>query len=177
VLGVLGYHLLTSDYRSPWWEATPSVAIAWTFLAAGLIARWRRPASGVGLLLLLVAFALLLRKLQYSGNSEVFTAGFAVGGLYAALFAHVVLAYPSGRIRDVLERRFVAATYAVSFLLPLAVLLVYDPRRSCLFSCSHADRVRPKSLISITGDHPLFVVVHDIQHIGAYGVVGARSWR
>jgi hypothetical protein len=171
-LGVLGYHFLTDDYRSPWWEAVPSVAIAWTFLAAGLIARWRRPASGVGLLLLLVAFALLLRKLQYSGNPALFTGGFAIGGLYAALFAHVVLAYPTGRIRDTLERRFLAATYAVSFFLPLAVLLVYDPRHGCLFNCSHADRVKPESLISVAGNHTLFVVAHDIQHIGGYGFAG-----
>ncbi|HEX3453140.1 MAG TPA: hypothetical protein VHS03_00830, partial [Gaiellaceae bacterium] len=53
-LGLVGYHLLTTDDMSPWWEATPSVAIAWTYLVAGLIAWWRRPASRIGPLLLLV---------------------------------------------------------------------------------------------------------------------------
>ncbi len=172
VLGVLGYRWLTVDYKSPWWEAVPSVGIAWTFLVAGLIAWWRRPASRVGLLLLLVASALLVRKLQYSGNSAAFTVGFAVGGLYAAFFAHVVLGYPSGRVRDRLERQFVGAVYALSLLLPIAVLLVYDPGRSCLFNCSHASRVRPHSLISITGDHTAFTAVHTLQHVGGYGVAG-----
>ena len=172
VLGVLGYHWLTHDDKSPWWEAVPSIGIAWTFLVAGLIAWWRRPRSRVGPLLLLVAGALLVRKLQYSGNSTVFTIGFAFGGLYAAAFAHVVLGYASGRVRDRLERQFTGALYALSFLLPVAVLLVYDPARSCLFNCSHANRVRPHSLISLTGDHTAFTILHVAQHVGGYGVAG-----
>jgi signal transduction histidine kinase len=172
-LGLVGYHYLTTDDRSTWWQAVPAVAIAWTFLAVGLVAWWRRRLSLVGPLLLLVALALLLRKLQYSGNSAVFTVGFALTGLYAAVFAHVVLAYPSGRIRDRLERWFVIAAYAVAFLLPVAVLLVYDPARSCLFNCSHVHRVRPESLISVAGSHTAFAVVHGVQHVGGYGVAGA----
>jgi signal transduction histidine kinase len=172
VLGVLGYHWLTVDADSPWWQAVPSVAIAWTFLAAGLIARWRRPRNGIQWLLLLVGALLLVRKLQYSGDSATFTAGFALGGLYAAAFAHVVLAYPAGRIRDRLERGFVAATYVISLLLPVSVLLVYDPHHGCLFNCGDAGRARPHSLLSVSSDHTLFVVVHDIQQIGGYGIAG-----
>jgi signal transduction histidine kinase len=171
-LGVYGYDLLTTEYRSPWWQAVPSVAIAWTFLVAGLIAWWRRPASRLGLLLLLVAATLLIRKLQYSGDSSLFTVGFALGSLYAAFFVHVVLAYPTGRVRDRLERWFVGATYMLALLLPLAVLLVYDPRRSCVFNCSHPARVRPESLISVTSDHALFDAMHDLEQVGGYGFVG-----
>jgi signal transduction histidine kinase len=173
VLGVLGYHWLTVDDESPWWQAMPSVAIAWTFLVSGLIARWRRPRNGIQWLLLLVGGLLLVRKLQYSADSAIFTAGFAVGGLYAAAFAHVVLAYPAGRIRDRVERGFVAATYVISLLLPLSVLLVFDPHHGCLFNCGDkADRVRPHSLISVAHNHTLFTVVHDVQQIGGYGIAG-----
>ena len=172
VLGVFGYRLLTRDDGSPWWEAVPSVAISWTFLVAGLIAWWRRPASRVGPLLLLVALALLLRKLQYSGNSTLFTFGFAIGWIYAAAFMHVVLGYPSGRVRGKLERRFMGFAWAIALLLPLAVLLVYDPRRSCLFNCSDPGRVRPESLISVTGNHALFDSLHDLQLVGGYGLIG-----
>jgi signal transduction histidine kinase len=171
-LGLVGYHLLTTDDMSPWWEATPSVAIAWTYLVAGLVAWWRRPASRIGPLLLLVAAALLVRKLQYADEPALFTIGFALGSVYAACFAHVVLAYPSGRIRDRVERWFVAATYVVSVLLPVSVLLCYDPAHGCLFNCSHANRVRPHSLVSLTGDHATFTVVHDIQQVAGYGVAG-----
>jgi signal transduction histidine kinase len=172
-LGLAGYHFLTADDRSPWWQAVPSVGIAWTFLAAGLFAWWRRPTTRIGPLLLLLGLALLVRKFQYSGNDTEFTIGFALGGLYAALFAHVVLAYPSGRLRDPLERWFVGFAYALAFLPAVAVLLVYDPRRACLFNCHSDTRVRPKSLISVTGDSGVFDVVHHVQHVGGYGAAGA----
>ncbi len=83
-----------------------------------------------------------------------------------------MLAYPSGRIRDRVERWFVTATYVVSVLLPVSVLLCYDPAHGCLFNCSHANRVRPHSLVSLTGDHATFTVVHDIQQVAGYGVAG-----
>jgi signal transduction histidine kinase len=171
VLGLVGYDFLTHGDHAPWWQAVPNVAIAWTFLGAGLIAWWRRPATLIGPLLLLVGLALLVRKLEYTDNSALFTIGFAVSGLYAAVFAHVVFAYPSGRVRDRLERWFVALAYGLA-LLPLAVLLAFDPHRSCLFTCSRADRARPESLISLTGDHTVYGVLHTAQHIGAYGVAG-----
>jgi signal transduction histidine kinase len=172
-LGLLGYHFLTQNDRAPWWQAVPAVAIAWTFLGAGLIAWWRRPATLVGPLLLLVGFALLLRKLEYTDNSALFTIGFALSGLYAAVFAHVVLAYPSGHVRDRLERWFVALAYALALLLPVAVLLAFDSHRSCLFNCSRANRLRPESVISVTGDPTVYGVVHRAQQIGGYGVIGA----
>ena len=172
-LGVVGYHFLTANDKAPWWQAVPNIAIAWTFLGAGLIAWWRRPASWVGPLLLLAGFALLLRKLEYSDDSVLFTLGFALSGLYAAVFAHVVLAYPSGHVRDRLERWFLYLVYGLALLLPLAVLLAFDSQRSCLFACSHADRPRPESLIGVIGDDTVYGVVHRTQQIGGYGVAGS----
>jgi signal transduction histidine kinase len=173
VLGLVGYDFLTHGDHAPWWQAVPNVAIAWTFLGAGLIAWWRRPATLVGPLLLLVGLGLLVRKLQYTDNSGLFTIGFALAGLYAAAFAHVVFAYPSGHVRDRIERWFVVAAYVLALLLPVAVLLTFDSRRSCLFDCSRADRARPDSVISVTGDDTVYGVVHRVQQIGGYGVVGA----
>src|SRR5206468_2000491 len=54
VLGLVGYDFLTHGDHAPWWQAIPNVAIAWTFLGAGLIAWWRRPATLVRPLLLLI---------------------------------------------------------------------------------------------------------------------------
>jgi signal transduction histidine kinase len=173
VLGLVAYDFLTHGDRAPWWQAVPNVAIAWTFLGAGLIAWWRRPTTLVGPLLLFAGLVLLLRKLEYTDNSTLFTIGFALSGLYAAVFAHVVLAYPSGHVRDRLERWFVVLAYSLAVLLPVAVLLVYDAKRSCLFACSHGDRARPESVISVTGDATVYGIVHRAQQIGGYGVAGA----
>jgi signal transduction histidine kinase len=173
VLGLVGYDFLTHGDHAPWWQAVPNVAIGWTFLGAGLIAWWRRPATLIGPLLLLVGLALLLRKLQYTDNSGLFTVGFALAGLYAAAFTHIVFAYPSGHVRDRVERWFVVGTYALALLLPVAVLLAFDSRRSCLFDCSRANRARPESVIAATSDGTVYGVVHRAQQIGGYGVVGA----
>ena len=124
-LGVYGYHILTHDYRSPWWQAGPSVVIAWAFLAAGLIGLLRAPGNRLGWLMLVVAFALLVRKLEYSGSSALFTFGFALGQLFLPAFAHAVLGYPNGRLKGRLEHRLVAAAYGLAVALPLAMLLVY----------------------------------------------------
>jgi signal transduction histidine kinase len=172
-LGLVGYDFLTHGDHAPWWQAVPNIAIAWTFLGAGLIAWWRRPTTLVGPLLLVLGSVLLLRKLEYTDNSALFTLGFALSGLYAAVFAHVVLAYPSGQVRDRLERWFVALAYALALLLPVAVLLAYDARRSCLFDCSRAGRARPESVIAVTDDHTVYGVLHRAQQIGGYGVAGA----
>ena len=45
MLGLVGYDFLTHGDHAPWWQAVPNVAIAWTFLGAGLIAWWRRPGT------------------------------------------------------------------------------------------------------------------------------------
>jgi len=133
-LGVLGYHFITHDLHSPWWRAAPSVAIAWAFLTAGLVVLIRRPENRLGWLMVITAFALLARKLGYSGTSALFTFGFAVGQLYVPAFAHAVLGYPRGRLIGRLEKRLVVAAYAFALTLPVASLLFYDPRRSCVYN-------------------------------------------
>jgi signal transduction histidine kinase len=100
----------------------------------------------------LTAFALLARQLRYSHDAVLFTAFFALGDLSFALVAHSVLAYPSGRLTDRLERAAVATTYAIVLAFPLAVLLFYDatrpliqfdptPRESLLLASGNADAV------------------------------------
>ena len=172
-LGVLGYRSMTRDLESPWWQAVPSVAVAWTFLVAGVIAHWRRPASRLGTLMQLVAFALLLRKFEYSGSSALFTLGFALSAVFVAAFGHAVLAYPSGHLHDRLERTVAVVAYAFALVVPIAILLVYDPRLSCLFDCSSPTRVRPESLLLVHGDENLVSILRDVVAVGLYGVLGA----
>ena len=73
-------------------------------------------------------FALLLRQLRYSHDAFAFTFFFLLGDLGYALLAHTVLAYPSGRVRDRLERRLMQAGYLTVIAFPLAVLLLHDER-------------------------------------------------
>ena len=100
------------------------VVIGWTAIATGLLAWWQRPANRMGLLMTLFGFAVLIRPWQYSDEPWVFTIGFALGSLSFALFGHVALAYPTGRVVDRLELWLVRAGYVTVVAFPLAILLV-----------------------------------------------------
>ena len=114
VLGLYGYHVLRHDLHSSVPNALASIAVAWTFLAAGIVAWARRPASRIGLLMAFVAICLLERKLQYSHESAQFTFGFLFAELgLTVAFAHAVLAYPTGRLRSRFERIYISAGYVL----------------------------------------------------------------
>jgi signal transduction histidine kinase len=179
--GILGYHILVHDLHSSPQNAVASIVVAWTFVAAGLVAWARRPESRVGVLMTFVGYALLERKLQYSHDSRLFTAAFALGevGLGAAL-AHVVLAYPSGRLTTRVERWFVGAAYTAAVAFPVAMLLVWDYPASCAFDCGRP--FRQHSAISIAPSQRLFDALDDIFRIGVYGLfaavfIGLIAWR
>src|SRR5262245_156439 len=84
--------LLTTPARS-----MTSGAAGWAFLLAGLVVWLRRRGNRMGPLMLATGVALLARQLRYSQEPLAFTTFFLLGELPYALFAHTVLAYPSGR--------------------------------------------------------------------------------
>ena len=107
-------------------RAAAGVVAAWASLAAGVVIWSRRPGNWLGPLMVATCFALLARQLRYSRDALAFTVFFALGELGYALIAHSALAYPSGRVRERSERRFLAVTYATVVAFPLAILLVHD---------------------------------------------------
>ena len=125
-LGVLAYRVqienipTTTELRS-----AGSVAAAWSFLLAGLVAWIRRPQNRLGPLMVATAFALLARQFRYSHDDVVFTLCFVLGEVGWALFTHVTFAYPYGRVSDRFERAFLWAAYVVAVAFPLATLLFY----------------------------------------------------
>jgi signal transduction histidine kinase len=123
-LGVAGYRLLHEDLHQTVLRSLPTVAIGWTAITAGLIAWWRRPANRVGVLMTAFGFAALIRTWQYSSEQFVFVLGFALGGLAYALYGHVALAYPTGRVSGRAERLLLYVGYVVSVAFPLGILLV-----------------------------------------------------
>jgi signal transduction histidine kinase len=126
VLAVVAYRLLREDLHQTVIRSLPAPVVGLTGIAAGLVAWARRPGSRLGPLMIAFGFAWLIRPWQYSSNEAAFTFSFAVGWLGAALFAHIALAYPTGRITDRLERAFVVVAYATALAFPVATLLFYD---------------------------------------------------
>jgi len=107
-------------------RALGTLAYAWAFVAAGLVAWSRRAGNRLGPLLVVVGFAMLLRQLRYSFDPFAFTVFYGFGDLPYALFTHAVLAYPTGRVTDRLERLYLKIAYPVVVFFPLAILLFYE---------------------------------------------------
>jgi signal transduction histidine kinase len=171
-LGLYGYHLLRADLHSSVLNAVASVAVAWTFLAAGIVAWARRPASRMGLLMVVVAFWLLERKIQYSHESTQFTFGFLFGELgFTAAFAHAVLAYPTGRLRTRFERIFIGAGYVVVVAFSLAQLLFWEPAQRCVWANDYCAGPRPHNLLLVHADSGVFLAIRDAYRFGIYGVL------
>ena len=84
------------------------------YILAGLVAWWRRPESRLGLLMIAGGFASGLSALQQTQVDFLYTIGAAFDILPAALFLHVFLAFPEGRLRSRFERLLVGAAYTPS---------------------------------------------------------------
>jgi PAS domain S-box-containing protein len=106
--------------------------IGWAFVAAGLIARTRRPENRTGVLLLIVGFSFFAGALAESNWSLPFSIGFALGSIFVAALIHVLLAYPSGRLTSRWERAVVVLSYATALLANLVPFLFEDtPNEDC----------------------------------------------
>ncbi|MDN5767738.1 MAG: histidine kinase [Humibacillus sp.] len=100
---------------------TPAV-----FFAAGLIAWRRRPHNRVGMLLLLTGLAIWLTGLTLSSLPLLQTVGLAASTLPLALTLHLLLAFPTGRVRGRPSRFIVLTGYLISTVFELPLHLVGD---------------------------------------------------
>jgi signal transduction histidine kinase len=170
VVGVLAYKVQVANLPAPLTtpaRASASVVAAWSFLLAGLVAWSRRPQNRLGPLMVVTCFALLARQFRYSHDALAFTVFFLVGELGYALYAHVALAYPTGRVTDRLERIFLYVAYTVAIAFPFAILLVYDgthPLR--YFDPSHRE-----SLLLVVEHGALADALHKTYVVVGYGAL------
>ena len=166
-LGIAAYRVQVHDFHAAD-KATAIVAVAWTFLVAGVIAWWRRPANRLGPLMVIAGYALLARQFRYSHDALLFTVFFALGDLSYALVANVALAYPSGRVSDRTERSLVNVGYATVLAFPLLILL-FHPARSHLLGFSPYPR---KSLLLVAADAHLALLLQKAFVVALYLVLG-----
>lgn len=96
------------------------------YIAAGLIAWWRRPESRLGVLMVALGLAVGITCLTFVQETVPWSIGILTDILVAAAFIHVTLAYPSGRLRSRAEQVVVAAAYACTLGLQVAFLLFLD---------------------------------------------------
>jgi hypothetical protein len=122
------------------WEATLSLLVGLSFVAAGLVAWWLWPDNRTGPLMVLVGFLWRLGQFEFVFDPEwVHTMGEWVRPLHIAVFAHLLLAFPSGRLESNSVRALVVATYvAVGGLNNAPLVTENDDLAETLYDVSFA---------------------------------------
>jgi signal transduction histidine kinase len=104
-------------------------AVALVSITLGALVWARRPESRTGILLVVFPVAgLLADPVVFEGSRLAITVGLSAIWLNAAVAAHLILSYPTGRLTSRLERIFVALAYAWALVYAVPLLLFYDPR-------------------------------------------------
>jgi signal transduction histidine kinase len=124
------------------WVAVP-------YVAAGVIAWWRRPASRLGPLMVAGGLASAFSGWQLAESAGPYTFGAAFDILPAALFLHVCLAFPDGRLRSRFEGVLVGVAYASAVGLQLVKLALGG--------------VDPANLVDVWRQPDLVALVEDVQ--------------
>jgi signal transduction histidine kinase len=119
------YLALTNDeIPEPGVRAGLLVWVSLPYVLAGLVAWWRRPDSRLGTLMIAGGFAIFLSSLQWARTGFPYTVGQLFDVVPAAIFLHIYLAFPTGRLRGRFERALVVAAYAVAIgLQPVKMML------------------------------------------------------
>ena len=94
------------------------------FIFAGIVAWRRRPDSAFGPLMILAGFVTQLSVLQWTNQSLFSTIGQLCDLLVAAVWLHLFLAYPTGRLAGRAERVIVVIGYVAAVGLQVVILML-----------------------------------------------------
>lgn len=92
-------------------ELSLSLLAGWLYIGSGLVAWARRPDNRTGPLMALVGLTFLTGLLNASSIPAVHLIGAWVRPLHLAVFAHLLLAFPGGRLESNVARGLVVAAY------------------------------------------------------------------
>jgi signal transduction histidine kinase len=140
LLAAAAVGLVTS--RNP--QAAPSgdavlvrVSIIAALIAAGAFALTKKIQARMGALLVVAGLYSSVWLLNGSGNSVLFSVGMLCSAIAPAVPCYLMLAQPIGRIRCVVEQRFLGLTAATTALLWIAAVMTsaQPPMRTPLLRC------------------------------------------
>jgi len=140
--------------------------IGWSFIGTGLYAWWRRPDNRFGVLVTAVGFAFFLGVPMYADSELLFTFGVLFSSLYLAVFVHMLLAYPDGRVDSPQLRKVLTAGYVLSVAGPAVALLFADAAEF------GDDKDMPQSAVYLGTDPVLYDVLDALTSALAVVLVG-----
>ena len=140
-----------SDYHAvPRLQAVLVAVTGGSFIAAGLVARTRRPANRTGLLLIAVGFSWFLSQgLLASNESLPWTIGVSISAIPAGFLVHLLIAYPTGR----LESRWERVVVVTGYVLVTVAHFIHLPFDADPYSC--ADNGCPSNAFLVDDDETL----------------------
>jgi signal transduction histidine kinase len=102
------------------------VGVDAVFIAAGLIAWYRRPDNIVGPLMIAFGFVEIVSQL-YWDSALPYTVAFAVAGLIFPIFVHLFAVFPSGQLTTRFQRFLVYGMYVAVVVSAPLLLMFKDP--------------------------------------------------
>jgi PAS domain S-box-containing protein len=164
--------VLSSNHEdNPAARAVLIVGLGLLFVASGLFTIVRRPESRIGVLMAVVGLYWFLSSLAEANRSWIYTIGLAVSLLIYGGFAHVVLAFPTGRLESSRARAIVVLAYVDVTLVQWALMLFRDhigvANRPCA-DCPHNEFL-------VTNNHAAASAVDDLQRALALALLIAAS--
>ena len=142
-----------------------ALTVGLSFLASGVIALWRRPENRTGALLVAVSYLWFLGALTESSNDWVYTIGVIVNSMLLGAFVHLLLAFPSGRLKGRRDAMLVASVYALLFVGNVGQLLVEEQPAPDCPEC--------KSTIAVTDSDTAYSLVSGVVFGLAFALVVA----
>ena len=100
--------------------------ITWSFVGTGLYAWWRRPGNNFGPLMTAIGFVWAVSALEASEVEGLFIIGLLVAPLAYALFLHMLVAFPTGRLQTPVERLLVGIGYFDTTVIQVLALLFHQ---------------------------------------------------
>jgi PAS domain S-box-containing protein len=175
--GAIALTLTSSHEPQPVLDASLLPIVALSFICGGVIASWRRPGNRTGLIMAAVGFVFMLGALSVANESWTATVGTVFGGLFIVVFAHLLLAYPSGMLGSRFERLLIATGYTVAFLANLLPRLFEQKLdSSCKHDCpANAFLITPSSTTADVLD-AIFSLVGIVLFLCVI-VILVRRWR
>ena len=135
VLGAICLALLLATSGSSETPILSGLFASWLiipYVSAGAIAWRQRPESRLGTLMVVAGAVVFLSFLNWSNVSVLYTIGGAADLLPPALFLHVFLGYPTGRLESVADRVVVVCGYCVALLAPIGLVFGNGDTRNLL---------------------------------------------
>ena len=161
---------LTSDHEEhPALTTVLLLFVSMSFVIAGLIGWMRRPSNRTGMLMVAVGYGVLATSLYEANYAVPYTIGTIVGSVFIAVFLHLMLSYPSGRLLSGSGRTLVVAAYAAAVVAPLADAMFPQDQTCKPNAC-------PDDLVLLSRDHAAHVATTALSTVAAVILFAGAFW-